>query len=364
MHIVQSAGGVERYLKMFFENTNPDKIENILVCSYDYNKSDFKGTKVEQVEYKREINLIADVKATIKTRRIIKKYNPDIIYMHSSKAGAIGRIANLGIKNKAYYNPHGWAFNMDCGMKKYIYIWIEKILSRCIDKIVAISLYEKQSAIKNNVCKEEKIEVIYNGIDIGKYNKMSCSNKITRELLGISSDAYIIGTVGRISKQKAPDTFVKAAYKIKKEIPNAFFIIVGDGEEREKIESLISKYDMKESFMITGWINEPIDYIKIFDQAMLLSRWEGFGLVLAEYMYANKPIVATKVDGIINLIKDNENGCLVNVDNITDICDSVIKIRSSLSFRDKIVKNGAKIVKNNFNVTRVIKEHEILFELD
>lgn len=66
----------------------------------------------------REINPLSDLKAILHVRKLIKKYKPDIIYCHSSKAGAIGRIADLGIRNKIIYNPHGWAFNMECGNKK------------------------------------------------------------------------------------------------------------------------------------------------------------------------------------------------------------------------------------------------------
>ncbi|MBY6763034.1 glycosyltransferase, partial [Clostridium botulinum] len=102
MHIVQSPGGVERYISMFLKNMDLSKYDNILVCSLDYEEQKYVNlvSAFEYVDMTRKINLKSDLYAVIKIRKLIKKYNPDVIYLHSSKAGAIGRIANLGFKNK------------------------------------------------------------------------------------------------------------------------------------------------------------------------------------------------------------------------------------------------------------------------
>ena len=178
MHIVQAPGGVERYLQMFLKNANKTDYEHIMVCSLDYEKKQYENyvKTFESVEMSREISFRNDMKAIIQVRKLIKKHQPDIIYCHSSKAGAVGRIADLGIKNKVLYNPHGWAFNMKCSSKKKsVYRMIEKLLAVFTDKIIAISEYEKQSAIENHICKPEKMQVIYNGIDIAEYDQKAAS---------------------------------------------------------------------------------------------------------------------------------------------------------------------------------------------
>ncbi len=357
MHIAQSAGGVERYIKMFLANTELSNYDNILVCSLDYKKEDYSDFLFgfEHVDMIRNINVISDFKAIIRIRKLIKKYNPDVIYMHSSKAGALGRLANLGINNLSVYNPHGWAFNIDAGrLYKKIYAVIEKILSNFCDVIIAISDFEKESALSNNICKAEKIKVIYNGIDIDEYNKNNFI--ITREKLNIPKDAYIIGTIGRLSKQKAPDTFIESAKRIKEKIPNAYFMLVGDGEDYVEIMKLIDKYNMKNDILITGWVDNPMEYLQIFDQAMLLSRWEGFGLVLAEYMIAKKPIIATNVDAIPNIIIDGYNGLVVEKDNIDAIVNASIEINNNIKLSEKLVDNGYKLVNQKFNIKRVVDQ--------
>lgn len=365
MHIVQSAGGVEVYIQMLLKYMPKDKFEHILVCSYDYSEKNFKDAvkAFEQVEMVREINLKKDYNAIKNVRKLIKKYNPDIVYSHSSKGGAIGRIANIGIKNKSIYNPHGWAFNMDCSnKKKRIYTIIERFLAKFTDRIIAISDSEKQSALEKNICKSNEIEVIFNGIDIEKYELEKNNYKVDRKRLNIPEDAFVIGMVGRISKQKSPDTFIKVAGKINKIINNSFFIIVGDGEQRTEIENLIKKEGIEKNTIITGWVNNSLEYIQLFDLSMLLSRWEGFGLALVEYMISKKPIIATNTDAIPNLIENQKDGCLVNIDDIDQIVDKVLNIYNDNNFKNNIVKNAYVKAKKDFNIKRVSKQHEILID--
>ena len=157
LHVAQAAGGVDRYIRMLLKYLDKEKFENILVCSQDFHEEDYKGLldSFEQIEMTRAIRR-TDLKAIKEVRALIKKYNPDIVYAHSSKAGAIARVADIGIKNCCVYNPHGWAFNMRCSAKKKaMYTAIEKIASPFCDKIICISEAEKQSALDKKICRED-----------------------------------------------------------------------------------------------------------------------------------------------------------------------------------------------------------------
>lgn len=361
LHIVQSAGGVERYLQMLLDVIDKDKYKNIVICSSDYDKEYFEKHKIEYYEMnmKRSIN-ISDFATAIKVRKLIKKISPDVIYCHSSKGGAIGRLANIGLNYKCIYNPHGWAFNMNCSkMARNLYIIIEKILACFCDSIICISEAEEKSALNNKISSEEKLVMIKNGIDTKKYKP---KNKISREALNIPKDAYVIGTVARLSKQKAPDIFIRMAEKVKEKIPNAFFIMVGDGEEREEIEAFIKNSNLKDSVIITGWIEDPFSYMKIFDVGVLVSRWEGFGLVLAEYMLAKIPIVATSVDAIPYIIDNERNGLLVKVDDISETTKAILRLHEDKDLCNHMVDNALKEVKEKYDVRRVAVEHEELIE--
>lgn len=238
---------------------------------------------------------------------------------------------------------------------------IEKMAAPFCEKIICISDAEKQSALEKKVCRDDKLQVIFNGVDIEAYD---CSEhgKVKRADLNIPEDAFVVGMVGRISPQKAPDIFVKMAKLLKEEIPNAHFIIVGNGNQEAEIKKYAEDNGFSENLHITGWVNDPMSYVELFDVACLLSRWEGFGLALPEYMMAGKPIVASRVDAIPNIIRDGENGLLVEADDATGASEAVLRIYRDGNLKDKLVAQGLKDVHNRFNSRRVSEEHGVLFE--
>lgn len=249
LHVAQAAGGVDRYIRMLLKYLDEEKIENILVCSQDFLEEDYRGLvdSFERIEMTRAIGG-NDLKAIKEVRNLIKKYNPDIVYAHSSKAGAIARVADIGLKNYCVYNPHGWAFNMRCSAKKKaIYTAIEKIAAPFCEKIICISDAEKQSALDKKICKEDKLQVIFNVVDIEAYEN-GVHGAVKREDLNIPDDAFVVGMVGRICKKKAPDVFVKMAGEVQKKVKNAYFVIVGDVlegdvDEKKKVENLAKELD-------------------------------------------------------------------------------------------------------------------------
>ena len=354
VHVAECVGGVERYLRSLLKYSS---CENIMILSQLYNKSEFKNLadSVEIVSMSHNIGISA-LKEAIQIRKKIKKYKPDIVYAHSSIAGAITRMACVGVKTKVIYNPHGWSFNMESD-KKNIFIVLEKVMSRFCDKIICISDAEKESALKYKICKKSKLCVIYNGIDVDEY-------KPEKANLPVSDDMFVVGMVGRICKQKAPDVFLKMAGEVKKKIPNSCFVIVGDvieGEEQERkdIEELAKKMDV--NLIITGWIDNPLEYMNRFDVGCLLSRWEGFGLVIPEYMLTRTPIVATRVDAIPYLITDGVDGLLVDKDDWKAASDMILKIYYNNELKTKLLENERNKVYKEFDIKRVIEECEKMY---
>lgn len=363
LHVAQAAGGVDRYIRMLLKYLDRNKFENILVCSQDFRREDYYGLVdiFEQIEMARAIGG-NDLKTIKSVRNLVKKYNPDIVYAHSSKAGAVARVADIGIKNYCIYNPHGWAFNMKCSAKKKaMYTAIEKMAAPFCDKIICISDAEKQSALEKKICREEKLQVIFNGVDIAAYEN-GVHGAVERKDLNIPEDAFVVGMVGRMCLQKAPDVFVKMAKQVKEKVSDAHFIIVGNGNQEAEIRKYAEDNDLSDSLHITGWVDNPLSYVELFDVACLLSRWEGFGLVLPEYMMVGKPIVASQVDAIPNIIRDGENGLLVEVDDAVGASDAVLRIYQEDALRNRLVEQGMKDVRRKFNARRVSEEHERLFE--
>lgn len=183
LHITQAAGGVDRYSRSLLKYFDSEKFENILLYSYDFNKDDYDEISDDfiQINMQSEISIKYDLASIEQVRKVIKSVKPDVVYMHSSKAGAIGRIADLEISNIKIYNPHGWVFNMDCCKNKQImYHIIEKVLCLFTPQFVCFSEAEKESTVQNKIANAKKFNVILNGIDIENCNEQ-IENGISRE---------------------------------------------------------------------------------------------------------------------------------------------------------------------------------------
>lgn len=241
--------------------------------------------------------------------------------------------------------------------KNKIFLLMERLLTHVTDKIVCISDAERDSAIYNNVCSEDKLALIPNGINI---DAVRMAEPISRSELAIVDDAFVVGMIGRLSEQKAPDVFIKAAEIIHKKIPNSAFIIVGDGEQRKDIEHFARGHGLQ--LVVTGWTDEPYRYLKAFDVAMLLSRWEGFGLAIVEYMAAEKNVVATRTDAIPTLIEDGVDGLLVDVDNPEEAAAKALWLyrhpKEAANMRVKALQK----VYENFDINRVVNQHIDMFK--
>ncbi len=303
-------GGVEVYTRMLIAHTY-QSCDTVLICAPEYDRQLLPehSCTVYPVDVPREISVKEDCKAAFAIRDILKKEQPDVIYCHSSMAGAVGRIAAMGLRCKVIYNPHGWSFDMAISpRKKEIYRFLEKLLARKTDRIVTISEYEKTIALKNKICHENKIEVILNGIDLEQCR----SAKGDRAKLGYQEKDFVVGCAARLSDQKDPLLFAEVAGCIAKKCPDARFVWVGDGELKEEFTAALKKNNVLEQTTVTGWVNNPWEYIAMFDVAVLLSKWEGFGLCLAEYLALGKPVVATNVGAVSEIIQDGICGRLAD----------------------------------------------------
>ena len=241
-------------------------------------------------------------------------------------------------------------------LKSIIYLCLEKILSPCTDKIVCISKAEKASAEREHIAKDEKLALIPNGIDVSAVRNALAKS---RSELGIAEDAFVVGMIGRLSPQKAPDVFIRAAKLIHDEIPNSAFIIVGSGEDEEEVKTFAKENGLE--LVITGWTDEPYSYLKVFDVALLLSRWEGFGLAVVEYMAAEKNVVATKIDAIPTLVDDGIDGLLVEMDNPEDAAEKVLWLYHHPQKAVEMQKKALKKVIENYDISRVVNQHIQLF---
>ena len=367
LHIAQSAGGVENYLHMLLAHMPKEKYDNILVVSEDYRKNEYKFkdlvSKIQYVPMKRDIDLKSIIISVKQVKKILKETKPDIVYMHSSMAGGVGRIATLFNKKvKKIYNAHGWYFNAQIGNKKRkFYEILERLLAINTDMIVNISQSEYESAMKRKIAKPEKMCIIDNGIDFEKFKSCEKYRIATRKKLGIKDDDIVIGAVGRLAEQKDPMTLIKAFSRVHNNYSNTKLIFVGAGDLEEDIVSYAKKNNLEQNIIITGWIEDVEKYIPAFDIASLTSKWEGFGLVIIEYMACKKPIVATRVGGIENIIDSDEKGYLIEIEDDEELSDKICDYIKNKELVEQMTQNNFEYARQRFNIEQVVEKHKKIF---
>ena len=305
----------------------------------DYFSANVRFIKVEN--FTRSINIKKDLKALKEVKKIIKNEKPDIIHLHSSKAGVIGRLAISGRKVKMFYNPHGFSFLKldDSKLKRVIYWLIEKIITIINPKCIIIGCsqgeYEEARKLsKKSIC-------INNGINIEKLND---ETKELNERV-IDFKKIKICTSGRIGNQKNPVMFNEIA----KKFPNIEFTWIGDGMQKNKLTS--------PNINITGWKSrkEVLRILNDNDIFILTSLWEGLPISLLEAMYMKKVCIVSNVIGNRDVIQDGVNGYIAN--NIDDFSKIINDIMSSRDVEN--IKENAKLdVINEFNAVDMIEKYK------
>lgn len=342
LHIVESFGsGVFSFLVDLINSTDKDfeiiVAHGIRTETLD-NFKEYFSDRVKFIKVKnftRNISLTKDFAALLEVKKIIKNEKPDIIHLHSSKAGIIGRFATNGKKTKMFYNPHGFSFLMkNCSkIKRTIYWCIEKIgaLRKCT--IVGCSAGEYEEALKlnkNSIC-------INNGINIEKIKKE------TRNFSKYKPDFsnLRICTSGRIGFQKNPEMFDKIA----KSFPNMKFTWIGDGDLKEKLTS--------KNIEVTGWKTreEALKIVNEHDIFILTSLWEGLPISLLEAMFLKKLCIVTDVIGNRDVIEQEKNGFVIK-ENYKDIIQNI----SEESYK-YLSENAQQSVLKKFNSELMVKEY-------
>ena len=207
--------------------------------------------------------------------------------------------------------------------------------------------------------KEEKSAVIHNGIDVQRFSQELHEEPEVK--LKSKPDSIIIGSVGRLHHQKGYEYLIDASPHIIKEFPEVKFVLIGDGELKDELENLAKKKGINNSYIFLGSITNIPELLSQMDLFVLPSLWEGLPLVLLEAMAAKKPVVATGVNGVTEIIENEKDGILVHPKNSHDLSTAIIRLLKDSALMDRIAKAGFNKVSAEFNLTKMVKETEDIY---
>jgi len=293
-------------------------------------------------------------------KKKINEINPDIVQTHLLGADMWGRlVAPKRIKIiQTLHSAEEFRGRLTAkGIKTFFF---ERILSEKTDLIIAVSKAAANS-FKRERIKSVRIKVIPVGIDIKVFAPNDFWRQKKRNELKIKNDEILIGAVGRLDRVKGFDVLLKVFSKIKKENSHLKLAIVGGGGERKNLEKLIKEKNLVKQVSLLGERHDVPKLLNAFDIFVLPSRQEGFGIVLLEAAACKKPIVATRIGGIPEFIKDGFNGLLVEPENPEMLAQKINLLLKSVNLRKKIAENAFKTIVD-FDIKKIAKQYKKIYQ--
>lgn len=359
-------GGAQKQLLSLLGRLSKDKFE-IFVFTADegYLLNDalsLPGVKVKSSNFlKRPINPFKDILALIEIYRFIKQNKIDIMHTHSSKAGILGRIAAKLAKTKyIFHTVHGWSFNdFQPFLLRKCYIGLERICAKLSDKIIVVSIHDKEKGLKNRIGEESKYALIRYGVDFEEFKKPAENSK---EGLGIGPQEMVVTNISCFKPQKSCLDFIELAHSVSRRFSNVKFLLVGDGVLRKKIERLIHKLGMQKQVILTGWRRDISAILSATDVLALTSLWEGLSIAVLEAMSAGKPVVATDTGGVKEVIVEAENGFVVKLRDTRQMAQRIIQLLKDDGLRKNMGERSQNLLGTGFRVESLIRSHQDLYE--
>jgi Glycosyltransferase len=204
-----------------------------------------------------------------------------------------------------------------------------------------------------------KIVTIYNGIESSKYRAKP--NLDVKRQLGIETGSPVVGIIAAFRPQKNHELFLLAAREVLKKNKNVYFLLVGDGIRRRRMEELASELGITKNCLFTGFRKDIPDIISMIDIGVLSSHWEGLPLVVLEYMASSKPVISTNVSGLSEAIHDNINGFLVSPEDHEMLAQRINLLLDNKNLALEMGTNGCSIVREKFTEESMIRRIEALY---
>jgi len=312
----------------------------------------------------RKIAPLTDLKALFTLFKILRKERPDIVHTHTSKAGFLGRFASfLARVPIIIHTPHGHVFHSYFGPTlTKIFVIAEKISSLITDKIITLTNRERDEHIERRIAPLNKFITIHSGVDLDRFMNLNIDIKKKKKELNIPQDFYVIGTVGRLVPIKGHKYLVSAAEMIIKEFPKTVFVIVGDGFLKPILERHAEALGIRKNIIFTGWRKDVPEILYLFDILVFPSLNEGMGRVMIEGMSLGKPIVASNVGGIRDLIEDGKNGLLVPPRDSNALRKAISRLIRNKKLAEGLGKIGKMEVYPDFDASTMVKKIDNLYE--
>lgn len=363
MFLVKSfkVGGTEKHILNLASGLNKEKFKCVICCFSDL------GPQGQLIEDKHNIkiyhNLLKnkfDISGVWQFMRILREEETDILYtvnspltqfwgtIGSKLSGTAACITRVSATNPTFHRKRRNVVN--------------KIMLPFVSKIIAQAVSHKNYLINSEGMNGDRITVVYNGVELEKFQGLTEKSEI-RAKLGINKDDHIVGIVARLAPEKGHDIFLNSARNVLGKFPQTSFVIIGDGEERKKLEKMARDFAIESRVLFLGDRKNVPEILPIFDIAVLSSYpfVETFSNAILEYMAAGKPVIATNVGSNSELVTHGETGFLIPYGDHEALAGALLKLLNNETLARKMGEAGRKRIEVKFTLKKMLADYEEIF---
>jgi len=365
-------GGVSPHVENLMRGLDRTRYEQQLVCGLEGlgEKSarehfDTQGMSPILVPYlvgNPRLN-VSDALAFAFILRLLRRQRPVILHTHASKAGLLGRVAaRLSGVPIVVHTFHGLVLKEHYGRVKTNGVRaVERWLARLSDCLITVSDQDKKDLIACRVASAEKIEVIPLGLELKQFIDNKKQRGVLHRELCLDSTTRLLGIIGRIVPIKNHRLFFDAMARVLAEYSTAHLVVVGDGHLRPEMERYARDMGIEKKVSFLGWRHDLAQVYADLDVVVISSKNEGTPVTAIEAMAAGRPVVATRVGGLPDVISDGVTGYLVKPDNVEQLSCAVQRVLREDETTNRLICRARESVKHKFAVERLARDMDLLY---
>ena len=300
-----------------------------------------------------------DAAALVALTRLLRRLNPDIVHTHSSKAGILGRWAGLlaGVPH-IVHSIHGFGFHDgQSRLTRDATVTLERVTGRlATSAFIAVSRANLRSGCALGLFTRDRVSLIHSGVRLSDFSP--------RERDAVPTNApVVVGMIGCLKPQKAPLDFVAVAARVTAAAGRSRvrFVLVGDGVLRRDLEERIGAEGLEDVVTLQGWRRDVPEVLRGFDILLHTARWEGLPRVFPEAMATGLPIVATRVDGAPEAVRDGETGYLLEPGDIEGLARRTLELVTAPEMRRRMGGEARRHV-GSWDIDDMVRRQESLYE--
>ncbi|MCI5224680.1 MAG: glycosyltransferase family 1 protein [Candidatus Electrothrix sp. AR4] len=283
---------------------------------------------------------------------MIEEESIDIVHCHEMKGLLYGLLAARGTRARLITTNHNWIrsdFLVTC------FETLDALYIRFFPKIIAVS-QEVQELMRRYWISAKKIQVIINGIDMDEFRRDKSAGERIRKEFDLDKNVPLIGAFGRISPEKGQKYFITAANQVLKVLPDARFLIVGEGFQSEEMQAYAARLGIADRVIFSGFQSNIAEFYSALDLFVLPSLIEGTPMALLEAMSSELPVIASRVGGVGRIIQNGENGLLVAPADAQELALAITRLLQHPAEAKKMAKNALNTIARKYSANKMTDE--------